>query len=259
MTQDVSLLASLDGRRLGANTLRLVDVRPGAKSGWLAFRLRLASGNAWYEPAVLEGIFSAGGRGVAPWIEITDYQPRVRSAGPDAAEHDLARHGLERQLFGYLGELISPGGHLMLACEGPAHETTYRLLMRRVPPPVTPLGRLLFDVGFRSVRFFYLAEGGWEGQQKLWAEKALTPETLRRWDETVAREILQFLAEAENARFAGDCAEATLHVLRSIAPPGELGELVRAVVERCGQAAQEPSAFFDCARRLITARTNATA
>lgn len=251
MTQLPGLLAALDARPLGPYTLRLADVRPAGKSGWLFFRLLLTSSDAAFQAPVLEGIFSTGGRGVAPWFEITRYYPRLQFAH-GGRPVGLAAEALDRKLFGYLSDLVPPGGHLMLACESPEHETTYRLLMLRVPPLLTPLGHLLFDCDFRSVRFFYLAEGGCEGQQKLWAEKALNPDTARRWTETSTRDILRFLAEPENARFAPACAGAVLAVLKAIGTAGPLGALVCLVLQECGaQAGQNPGALFECARHLL--------
>ncbi|MFQ5925970.1 MAG: DUF1122 family protein [Terriglobia bacterium] len=251
MTPFPAPLASLDGKPLGAYTLRLADVEPASKSGWVSFRLVLTSNTAAFAPPLVEGIFSSGGRGVAPWFEITDYRPRLQSTEADPAALDLAAAALDLQLFRHLGDLIPPGGHLMLACESPEHEATYRLLMRRVPPLLTPLGHLLFQSGFRSVRFFYLAEGGWEGRQKLWAEKALNPDTQRRWDETTARDLLRFLAEPQNARFAPDCAHATLAVLRELKPPEPLAQRLASLLRECEPpAAKDPAALFECARRL---------
>ncbi|MFQ5816364.1 MAG: DUF1122 family protein [Terriglobia bacterium] len=252
MSQFPDRLAKLDRKPLGAYILRLADVQPGSKSGWVSFRLVLTSNTAAFAPPVVEGIFSSGGRGVAPWIEVTEYHPRLKSSRGEPTTLDLAAAALELQLFRTLGDLIPPGGHLTLACASPDHEATYRLLLRRVPPLLTPLGHLLFQSGFRSVRFFYLAEGGWEGQQKLWAEKALNPDTQRRWDETTAHELLRFLAEPGNARFAPDCAAAALRVLPAVKPPGELGQRVASLLQECGpRASKDPAGLFDCARRLL--------
>ena len=249
MTQVATPLAALDGKPLGVYSLRLADARPGSKSGWRSFRLLLASSDATFSAPLIDGVFSTGGRGVAPWIEVIEYHPRVKTS---QTELDLPAEALDLDLFGYLSGLIPSGGHLMLACESPEHEATYRLLMRRVPPVLTPLGRLLFDCGFHSVRFFYLAEGGWEGPQKLWAEKALDPETARRGDETTARDVLRFLAEPTNARLAPECTGSAVHILRQTKAPGTLGELVESLLQECSaHAAHDPRAFFACAERLL--------
>lgn len=245
-------LTALDAKPLGPYRLRLADVRPAAKSGWFCFRLLLTNRDGVFRPALIEANYSAGGRGVSPWIEVTEYNPRVTSTRGTPPEVDLNRERLERELFGHLAALIPPGGHLMLGCESPAHEATYRLLMRRVPPVLTPLGYLLFASGFRSVRFFYLAEGGWEGQQKLWAEKALDAETERRWDEATARAALDFLADPDNAKYAAECAGTLLALLPQLELSGSPARQVRSVLGECaGQAADDPQRFLDCARRVL--------
>lgn len=250
MTRLPESLTDLDGKPLGSYVLRLRDVQPAGKSGWLGFRLLAASGDKSFQPPLLEAVFSQGGRGVTPWVEVVEYHPRVKLEAGTSAELDLAVGGLDRELFGYLSNLVPPGGHLMLACESAEHEVTYRFLMRRVPPLITPLGHLLFDCGFRSARFFYLAEGGWEGPQKLWAEKALNAETERRWDAATARDLLRFLADPDNALFAADCVRAALGVLKQVNPPDALARLVRSAVEQCNSQAADPVAFFRCVQQL---------
>lgn len=244
-------LTALDAKPIGPYRLRLADPGPASKSGWFCFRLLLTNRDTVFRPALIEANYSAGGRGVSPWIEVTEYNPRVTATRGTPPEVDLNREKLERELFGHLADLIPPGGHLMLVCESPAHEATYRLLMRRVPPVLTPLGYLLFASGFRSVRFFYLAEGGWEGQQKVWAEKAINAETEQRWRETLARDLLRFLIEPDNASYAVPCAPNVLQVLQELKPAGPLGPLVAAVLHECGPpASTEPKTLFECARRI---------
>jgi len=250
MTQVPELSAALDGTPLGPYSLRLADVQPGSKSGWTSFRLLLAVGKHTFVPPVIEAVFSRGGRGAFPWLEITEYHSNVTAARDRSIEANLAAAGLDRFLFRHLSGLLPPGGHIMLACEAPQHETSYRLLMRRVPPVLTTLGTLLFDSGFRSVRFFYLAEGGWEGQQKLWAEKPINEVTARRWDEQTARDILRFLAEPAHASFGEVCVTPALMVLGAI-QPGKLKPQVEAVLRECaGSGRQRPQAFFSCVQRL---------
>lgn len=244
-------LAQLEGKRLGRYTLRLADVSPGSKSGWLSFRLVVTGPKTLFSPPVIEGVYSPGGRGVTPWIEIIEYHPRQNPAQGKVDELDLAATALDRELFRHVGALIPRGGHLMVACEGPEHEATYRLLMRRVPPAVTPLGYVLFASGFHSVRFFYLAEGGWEGQQKLWAEKARDTETEQRWRETLARDLLRFLREPDNAAYAALCAARTLLVMTRLKPAGPFSDLLATILRECGpHVGTEPQRLVECTRRL---------
>ena len=189
-------LEKLNGRRLGASRLHLARVRPGEKSGWTRFELVVSEEEGEFAPPVIEGVYSAGGRGVLPWIEVLAYEPRLRR-GEETL--DLATGGLDRELFTALAELIPPGGHLMVGCETPPHHDTYQALMKGVPPAATPLGAVLFACGFRKVKFFYLAEGGWEGQQKLWAEKPLDEKMRREWEVATAGELTRFLAAPADA------------------------------------------------------------
>jgi hypothetical protein len=161
-------VAGLEGARVGAYALRVGRLQPMAKSGWARFELVLVSDAGDLEPAVAVGIHSRGGRGVLPWIEVLRYRSRLARGGETV---DLVEQGWDVELFRRLGELIPPGGHLMVACEDDGHAGIYRTLMHGAPPETTPLGSALVKAGFPRVRFFYLAEGGHEGPQKLWAEK----------------------------------------------------------------------------------------
>lgn len=153
------------------------------------------------------GIYSAGGRGVTPWIEILDYQPRAQQ-GDRILDLTI---DLAVELFRRLAGLLPPGGHIMLGCEGPTHVETYTALLKGVPPVATPLGFTLFRAGFPQIKFFGLPEGGWEGQQKLWAENPLDAETARRWQNATAQELRQFLG------FYSPAPEMQKHVERAAA------------------------------------------
>ena len=80
----------------------------------------------------------------------------------------------------------------------------------------TPLGWVLFQIGFRKVKFFYLAEGGWEGQQKLWAEKPLDEEMKRQWEADTARDLRNFLAAPSEAPAAAGCVPRAAALLNEL-------------------------------------------
>lgn len=206
-------LHRLDGRRLGPHRLRLDRVRPAEKSGWTRFDLVLAGKKSDFAPPVVEGLYSAGGRGVLPWIEVLAYEPTLRR-GEETLE--LPALGWEQPLFAALGELIPPGGHLMVGCETSPHQETYQALLKGVPPVATPLGFVLFQSGFRKVKFFYLAEGGWEGQQKLWAEKPLNDAMHREWEAATARELRSFLSAPSEAAPARRCLPRAKKILKEL-------------------------------------------
>jgi hypothetical protein len=206
-------LRRLEGRRLSSYTLRVARLVPAEKSGWVRFHLVVVGAEGEFAPPVVEGIYSAGGRGVLPWIEALAYQPQVR-CGEKTLE--LAAHGRDLALFSALGELIPPGGHIMVGCETPPHHETYQALLKGVPPAATALGAALLRAGFRKVKFFYLAEGGWEGQQKLWAEKPLHEEMRREWDAATARDLRRFLSTPAEAPAAAACVSRAATLLKEM-------------------------------------------
>ncbi|NIR30494.1 MAG: DUF1122 domain-containing protein [Gammaproteobacteria bacterium] len=187
------VLSGLHGALLGEYRLKLDPLQRERKSGWVRFRVRLTDARGAVTDPVLDGVHSRGGRGVLPWIELLHYAPRIPS---DDAALDLGEAGLDLPLFRALNDLLPPGGHIMVGCESADHQDTYRPLRKGVPPAATPLGALLFEAGFRKVKFFYLAEGGWEGQQKLWGEKPLDEAMRREWDRATARELERYLEES---------------------------------------------------------------
>lgn len=187
-----------DGRKLGACTLALGDVRALRQSGWREFSLRLRDrrGSLRQEP-LIQGIYSRGGKdGVKAWMDI-EYREEVPSAEgpPPGSLLSLRDEGLDVELFRLLGEIIPPGGHVMVSYEGEqqVHRVTLGELAAGVPPAATPLGTLLFFGGFRHVKDWYLAEGGMEGPRKLWGEKAPDAAWERTFGEWTARELVSFL------------------------------------------------------------------
>lgn len=188
------VLSGLHGAPLGEYRLQLDPLKRERKSGWVRFRVRLTDARSAATGPVLEGVYSRGGRGALPWIELLHYAPRIAADGDDVL--DLGETGLDLPLFRTLNDLLPPGGHAMVGCEGADHQDTYRPLLKGVPPAATPLGALLFEAGFRKVKFFYLAEGGWEGQQKVWGEKPLHEEMRREWDRATARELERYLEKS---------------------------------------------------------------
>jgi hypothetical protein len=155
-------LESLEDRILGKYRLHLRRLKPLRLSGWRGFALALRdSAGTLFEPPLVEGIYSAGGRdNVKPWMDITVAEILEGRAG---RRINLRQAGLMHELFqSLLAALIPPGGHLMLSYEGgqPLQRETDQALSAGVPPLLTPFGLLLFMSGFRLVKNWYLAEGG---------------------------------------------------------------------------------------------------
>ena len=179
-------LERLEGLPLGPLFLCLSRLDPMRMSGWRRFSLEIRNAEGvGPEAPVADGIFSAGGKGIAPWIEVAVYRPRT--VLPAGRILDLPSNGLDVRLFRALHDLLQPGSHHMLWYEGQSGEGTERALAKRVPAVLTPLGLLLFQAGFLSVRDFHLPEGGQEGGRKLWAERPLN-EGARKAQEERARD-----------------------------------------------------------------------
>ncbi len=153
----------------------------------MRFHLVVAGDEGEFTPPVVEGIYSAGGRGVFPWIEALAYHPQLR-CGEKTLE--LSANGTDVALFSALGELI--------------------------PPAATEVGAALFHAGFRKVQFFYLAEGDWERQQKLWAEEPLHEQMRRERDATTARDLQRFLSAPVQAAAAATCVPWPVILFRQL-------------------------------------------
>jgi hypothetical protein len=206
-----SILQDLDSRHIGEYRLQ-VELRPlKQRSGWTQFSIYLKdqagrissrknSVGEYMPSPILDGIYSRGGKGIKAWIEVGNYFPIIHFKENVHTEEILSLSGtdLNQRLFQMLADLIPPGGHLMFAYDVPYessfHRETAAGLMGNVPPVCTPLGKLLFDVGFRLVKDWYLAEGGHEGPRKLWGEKPADDEEIRRFDGITFFQLLSFCA-----------------------------------------------------------------
>lgn len=157
--------------------LHLGEVKQLRLSGWKGFKLYLRDPqNILSSSPVIKGIYSSGGKdGVQPWMDL-DYRDDVRfqDTKNEQKKYSLGTSESGFKLFSLLGDLIPPGGHLMVSYEGnqKIHADTEKSLSLGLPPAVTPLGYLLYQGGFQYIKDWYLAEGGFEGPRKLWGEKA---------------------------------------------------------------------------------------
>lgn len=202
-------LEPLEGKRIGDYRLRLGEMTPLRMSGWRGFTLLLEDGVTPPSRAqVVRGIFSVGGKdGIRPWMDIQYWELLQRTGllGTPRTPLCLTSGGLDRKLFRILAELIPAGGHLMVSYEDeqPIHTETMRSLHIGVPPVATRLGALLFAAGFHYVKNWYLAEGGFEGPRKLWAEKAPNERAQEELLERTAGELRAYLARLSGAASSG--------------------------------------------------------
>jgi hypothetical protein len=170
-------LRGTDGRSYRLTTADLKPVRP--RTGWLYLAILIAPDKqAKSRTPIAMGIVSGGGRLVMPWFELRIY-PTVELE--DGSKLDARGLGLEASLINLIGELIPPGGHLMIEYESAGQAETHAELLLRVPPAASYMGFLMYQAGFQGeFKDWYIAEGGHEGPRKLQANKSPTPAAARR-------------------------------------------------------------------------------
>jgi len=187
--------------------LHLGEVKQLRLSGWKGFKLYLRnSKNILSASPVIKGIYSSGGKdGVKPWMDL-DYNDEVQF---QASQNSKKKYSLSKsesgfKLFSLLGDLIPPGGHLMVSYEGEQqiHADIVKSLNLGIPPAVTPIGYLLYKAGFQYIKDWYLAEGGFEGPRKLWGEKAPDDTWRLNYLERTTLQIDKFLQKTFSSSYA---------------------------------------------------------
>src|SRR5579884_2385717 len=175
-----ALEKKLARRRVGAWCLILDELRPLAnRVGWFNVSIALADrrGRRVGGPA-MNAILSGGGRGVKPWIEAR-FHPTI--AIDDERLIRTSASEIEAELIAVMGEIIPPGGHLMVDYESGGQERTMRELQLGVPPAATALGARMLAAGFvGEFKDWYFSEGGHEGPRKLQANKPPDAAAARR-------------------------------------------------------------------------------
>jgi len=198
MMNSFHLLENLQGKRLNGYTLHLDKFRQLPLSGWREFALYLYNSHDMQsEYPVIRGIYSVGGKdGVKPWMDVV-YSEIATFSVSEKFKNNIFLHSenLDRKLFQYLGEIIPPGGHIMVSYEEEEkiHSDTMHSLNIGIPPVATPLGLLIFLAGFQYVKDWYLSEGGFEGPRKLWGEKSLNETVAQTFYQKTFHQISTFL------------------------------------------------------------------
>jgi hypothetical protein len=194
-TRDEHPLGHLQGRSLTIGRL-LVLLGPKNSVGarYLQLFLRLPDGEL--SRAFLLGLHSSGRFPAYNWIDVARYDGVAGLAGGG----DIALAGApEGRLFRLLGDLIPPGGHLMLEYESAHARSTERMLSLGMPPVATPLGYLMFLAGCgASFRDWYISEGGREGPRRLQGFKPLDAASAVSKAAAMVEELRAFLALPPN-------------------------------------------------------------
>ena len=210
-------LLSLEGEELASGLLRVL-LGPTSRFGARYFAMLLESADRRLSRVpILTGLHHSGPLPAYNWIEVAETNEKVSMAGDGAI--DIGPEGIER-LFGLLLALLPPGGHLMVEYDSPQRAETARTLAQGVPAIATPLGELLFRLGFGAhFKDWQIAEGGSEGPRKLQAYKPPSPGDAQRWRRAAAQQLESFLRGPAPSRdilqAARKRAEALLPVVRS--------------------------------------------
>jgi hypothetical protein len=181
-------IAALDGLALGdCRVIALLGPKNAVGSRYFRLFLADAAGRLADEPLAL-GLFGSGPYPAFNWVELTQYQESLYFGGTAL---DLWATGLDRPLFAALSALVPPGGHIMCEYDSPTHKATERILTLRYPPAASPIGYLMFEVGVRSYRDWYISEGGREGPRKV--------QGFKPWNQEIAAEKTAALKTELNA------------------------------------------------------------
>ena len=186
-------IVALDGLTLGdCRVIALLGPKNAVGSRYFRLFLADAAGQLADEQLAL-GLFGSGPYPAFNWLELTQYAetlhfeqpiphgPQKRESGQGGEDAlDLWATGLDRPLFAAVSALVPPGGHVMCEYDSPTHKATERILTLRYPPAASPIGYLMFEVGARSYRDWYISEGGREGPRKL--------QGFKPWNKEIAAE-----------------------------------------------------------------------
>lgn len=214
-------LAGLNGQPLGRMTIQVLlgPLNP-VGANYFQISLRDSRGRLSDQPALV-GLYHRGSYPSHNWIEVIDLADLVLL---DEEVLNLKEVALERVLWGYLADLIPPGGHLMVEYDSPRHKETKRSLAAGVPPVATPLGSLLFEIGCGvRIRDWDIAEGGNEGPRKLQGYKAFDEQHRRQRTQEMIHELRAFLNKEPSPGRGGiqqRARERAASVLRALLAEG---------------------------------------
>jgi hypothetical protein len=184
-------MASLGEYRI----LALLGPKNNVGSRYFQLWLSDSDGRLSDEPLAL-GLHNSGPFPAFNWIELTQYREVLR-LGDEML--DLRTTALDRTVFEKLAPFVPPGGHIMVEYDSPSHRATERILTLGYPPACSPVGYLMFSIGCRSYRDWYISEGGREGPRKLQGFMPLNDEVRREKEACLRDELAAFLSRASTA------------------------------------------------------------
>jgi hypothetical protein len=187
-------LARVHGASIGGYRL-IALLGPKNNVGSRYYQLFVADGDGRLCDDVLAlGLHNTGSFPAFNWIETTQYSEVLR-IGDETL--DLAKTQLDRALFGLLAQFVPAGGHIMVEYDSPTHRATARVLTLGFPPVCSPIGYLMFGIGCRSFRDWYISEGGREGPRKLQGFMPLNNEIRLEKTQKLREELAAFLSRSE--------------------------------------------------------------
>jgi hypothetical protein len=159
------------------------------------------------------------GDDAAPAVRLKHFAGRASAGVPPWIEAALAQddEALAGELIAALGELLPPGGRLMIIY---GEDETERGLKRGVPPAATPIGRALLAAGCTWFKDWYYPEGGLEGELKLQGNKPATAEARHAQLADLRAELEAWLSatgQPDDALLRRACARAS-EILSSSSP-----------------------------------------
>lgn len=209
-------LSHLHARALGPYRL-IVLLGPKNNVGSQTFQVLLAGEDgALADEPLAVGMYNAGPYPAFNWVEFTRYNSLLSLAGQTVDFTD----GLDLELFRLVSDLVPAGGHIFVEYDSPSQQATERVLTRGLPAASSPIGYLLFQVGARSYRDWYIPEGGREGPRKLQAFKPYNDEIRAEKTAALQAELEAFVSKADEVSAdavgarAIERAKAVLEALR---------------------------------------------
>jgi hypothetical protein len=170
-------LSEIERKKLNNYSIKISNIVPGRFKEEINFDMFLININKQtsIDPVIKGKYFSGRGKFYRPWLELF-YNNYIKFK--KLSTIDLSNSIMEKKIFKYLSDLLPSGSHIMIVYQN--HTETKDGLAKRIPPPVTPIGYLLWSVGCTWFKDWYFSEGLLEGELKLQGNKSLNIKDRKR-------------------------------------------------------------------------------